>query len=203
MWAFIVLGLLRGVRWAGRPRESCQAPTYLCVIWNVRMDRSRIYHGTGEKKKSLLLLYAYYCDSTIINYFFGSPVMWVIPCTGRMNWFSGGGNILGIALGQKPTCCTTMSPHRQPGPEVTLSILFLESTQRSPERWACLKHLVIQITCLKKEALSYLFFKEEISGRLMLLNHLVEKNLSESRTSFTSKLSYLGQSPTSCIHLTI
>lgn len=58
-------------------------------------------------------------------------------------------------------------------PEVTFIHPLLEIHLKSPEGWTFLKHLVIQITCLK-EALSRLFIKEEIAERLMLLNHLFE-----------------------------
>lgn len=43
--------------------------SYLRVIWNVRIGRSRIYHGTGKEEKSVLLFDVYYCENTIINYF--------------------------------------------------------------------------------------------------------------------------------------
>ena len=94
--AFIFLGIVRGARWVGRPRDRCQISIYLCVIWNVGIA------------SWCLLLWKHNKEL-----FFGSLVM--LPCTGRWTGLVEMEILWGIALGKKPTSWIIMVPHRQPG----------------------------------------------------------------------------------------
>lgn len=172
---------------------ECQSRKVKDLPWNRK-----------EKEESLLLLNAYYCENTIIN-FFRSLTVWVIPCigNGKMNCFSGSRNIqrdsIG-ALGKK--CAHLVPPCTHAGNQASRGHLIhclLEMCVKISEGWAFLKHPVIQVTCFKKETLAHLFFKEETAKRLMLLNHLVEKKFKSE--GLLSRIIIFGPMSRFCSHL--
>lgn len=68
-----------------------------------------------------LLLDVYYCEKHNKELFLEA---WECSVHWQMNRFSGDGNILGIALGKKPTSRIIMVPHRQPGSQRSPSCLL-------------------------------------------------------------------------------
>lgn len=142
-----------------------------------------------------MLLDAYYCENTIINYFVRRLATWVIPSIGKMNWFSEGGNSVsdsGGSPGEKmPTSCTTSCPPRQPGPQRSPYPSSSRNPLEYPRRTGFSMTRGHPNKTPSEGGFIFPFYKEEISGRLMHVNHLlVEKNF--KRQGLLSQIIILG-----------